>query len=253
MVRRGGRRTRLPNSCGPSPTPSPFARHRQAKECIAIVLDVSDAFKPHLDDALQAVRSLVNSKILFHGKDAIGIFAHGTELTENALAQTDEHEGQYQHVSEIHCLGPVSHKTLGALDRVAGLATAEADLIDSLTLAVHAVIQHTGKLKWQKRVLVLTDGTSPAQASEEELAQICGEMSKGELKLEVYGAGFDPAAPPPAEPVDAEDDPDGAAREATCELLRAMRGQLGEPFFAFHSMSGAWQATAPGSSVHGCR
>ena len=39
---------------------------------------------------------LVTNKILFNSKDAIGIFAHGTEGTDHALSRADDHDGQYQ-------------------------------------------------------------------------------------------------------------------------------------------------------------
>ena len=73
-------------------------------------------------------------------------------------------------------MGPVGHRTLAALNGVAELATDEADLIDSLTTAVWAVGQHTGKLKWVKRVLIITDGTSDATVDDEQLEGICQEV-----------------------------------------------------------------------------
>lgn len=206
------------------------------KECTAIVLDVSPSFRPHLEDAVAAVRALLNTKILFHGKDAIGLFAHGTEGTDNLLANTEEHEGQYQHVTELHKMGPVSSRTLRALNGVADLASEQADLVDSMTIGMYAVIQHTGKLKWAKRIIVITDGTSPATADDEEIQTICAEMTKNDVKLDVMGFGFDPELPGAAAGAAAAsaaaaaggDDEAAEARAGTCALLRGIHEHVGE-------------------------
>ena len=55
-----------------------------------MVIDVSRHMRPHLDDALEAVRMLVNAKILFHKQDVVGLVLHGTQATENTLASVGE-------------------------------------------------------------------------------------------------------------------------------------------------------------------
>jgi hypothetical protein len=87
-----------------------------AKEALCVVIDVSRHMRPHLDDALEAVRMLVNAKILFHKQDVVGLVLHGTQATENTVAA--EYGGdQYMHITETHAMAPVSYRTLEALDR----------------------------------------------------------------------------------------------------------------------------------------
>ena len=171
-----------------------------SKAAEAIVIDVSDSFRPHLEDATTAVRELVNRKILFQGKDAVVLFAHGTDGTDNVLANAEGAEGQYMHVTELNKMGPVSYRTLAALNDLATRESATADLLDSLTLAVYAVIQHTGKLKWDKRVLILTDGLSPAVGTEEELATI-GEQVRHERGPLFFFRVFSPLSHTRASPL----------------------------------------------------
>lgn len=148
------------------------------KECLAVVLDVSESFRPHLEDAVHGLRTLINAKILFSDKDAIGLIAHGTESTDNSLAEQEDHEGQYLHITELNKMAPVNCLTLAALNDLSSRQADVADLVDSLTLGVYAVIQHTAKLKWGKRVLILTDGMSPCTANDEELSTICQEVRR---------------------------------------------------------------------------
>ena len=86
------------------------------KECLAVVLDVSESFRPHLEDAVHGLRTLINAKILFSDKDAIGLIAHGTESTDNSLAEQEDHEGQYLHITELNKMAPVNCLTLAALN-----------------------------------------------------------------------------------------------------------------------------------------
>ena len=187
---------------------------------------------------------LVTNKILFNSKDAIGIFAHGTEGTDHALSRADDHDGQYQHVTELHPMGPVSHRTLVSLNGASDLATGEADFFDSLTLAVYCVVQHCGKLKWAKRALLITDGTSPCNASDEEIDRICAEAAERDVKIEVYGIDFDPRHPPSEEEIEADGMDGGPAtsRKQTCEVLQGLSDRLntdGKERFAFKKLSDA--------------
>ena len=96
-------------------------------------------------------------------KDVVGIFLHGTSDTRNSQAE-EFGEGQYAHIVEHHLMAPVGYKTLAALDHVSAEphGGGTADIIDSLCIGMMAVIDYVKKLKFAKRVLMITDGTSPA-------------------------------------------------------------------------------------------
>lgn len=119
---------------------------------------------------------MVNAKIIFHPRDVVGVALHGTEETKNPVA-AEYGDGQYANISELHVIAPVSYRTLEVLDHVEKQATGgPADLIDSLCIGMYAIIQFVKKLKFAKRVILITDGSSPATVDDDQLEQIASEV-----------------------------------------------------------------------------
>mmetsp|Transcript_14050 Transcript_14050/g.36347 ORF Transcript_14050/g.36347 Transcript_14050/m.36347 type:complete len:778 (-) Transcript_14050:321-2654(-) len=221
-----------------------------AKEALCVVLDVSARMQPHLTDALDAVRMLVNSKILFQKQDVVGIVLHGTEDTRNAVA-TEYGDEQYLHISEAHPMAPVNYRTLEALDRSAEAPAVDpedsADLIDSLCVGMAAVNAYVGKLKFAKRVILLTDGTSPANTEGEggdQLEPIAQQLRDSKIKFDVYGIGIDSTLVEDDEAGANEDDDNeaGAARLATLRVLRRLEEAVGPDLFTLTPMGKAREA-----------
>jgi hypothetical protein len=223
-----------------------------AKEALCVVIDVSRHMRPHLDDALEAVRMLVNAKILFHKQDVVGLVLHGTQATENTVAA--EYGGdQYMHITETHAMAPVSYRTLEALDRTAATPVVDpedsADLIDSLCVGMFAVIAYVKKLKFAKRVILLTDGTSPATAEGEDgdqLDAIARQLKESQIRFEVFGIGIgtvaDDADDGTAAAEEEDSDPIAAARKATLRVLRRLETAVGHEHFKMTPMSDAREA-----------
>lgn len=223
-----------------------------SKEACCIVIDVSEQMRPHLDDALDAVRMLVNAKILFHKQDAVGLVLHGTEATANAVA-AEYGDEQYLHITETHPMAPVTHKTLESLDRTLATpvvgAEDSADIIDSLCVGMFAVIAYVKKLKFAKRVILLTDGTAPANTEGEDgdqLGMIATQLKESQIKFEVFGIGMGKGsegdadgeeAPDADADSDADADPAGAARKATLRVIHRLKAAIGEEYFKFERLS----------------
>lgn len=143
------------------------------KEAVAIVIDAAE-----LPLAVPAMLGLVNTKVLFASRDAVGIILHGTAETANTLA-TEHGDGTYEHITELHKMAPVSFRTIAAIDNASKheASADSADLIDSLCLGMYAVIQFVKKLKYKKRVLCITNGTSPATVEDEQLGEIAAQVA----------------------------------------------------------------------------
>ena len=237
-----------------------------AKESLCLVIDTTANARPHLEAMQRTVKELIVNKIFHSKQDVVGILGHGTEGTNHSVAEDEETEdGQYPHITELHKMFPVSCQTLGAVHEATAIEPHAADLVDSLCVAMFAVIQHVRKLKFSKRVVLITDGTSRCNVDDDQLRDIATQLSDQGMRVEVYGAGFDLDAADEyeaaAEGVDADDD-DGsdagqpmstqlvAARRArTCQFLSALSSEvnqaggstnaLGEPLFAFAKLADA--------------
>ena len=232
------------------------------KESLCIVLDNTASMRGKRDDACHAVREMVVQKI-FHSKtDVVGLVLHGTEGTSHGVAEDDETvDGQYPHITEVHKMAPVSCRTLAAINELGGEQPPHsADLVDSLLVGMFAVIRHARKLKFNKRVLLITDGTSRCAVDDSQLRDIAQQLKDTETKLEVFGVGFDLAA---AEEYEAEaetgggdDDVDDAAvdddactalsarqasarRAHTCAFLGVLQQEVGKELFGFTKLSDA--------------
>ena len=219
------------------------------KEALCVIIDVSDHMRPHLDAALESVRLLINDKILFHKQDAFGIVLHGTKETCNSVA-ADCGEDQYTHITELHPMGPVNHKTLEALERLNHFQSVEdgdsADLIDSLLVGMMSVIAFVKKLKFAKRVIMLTDGLSTANTegdTGDQLDAIAQQLKDSQIRFEVLGIGFGLA---PFELRNGGDDggmsmADNTHQEVR-EVLHRLENAVGKEHFALTSIGDAQEA-----------
>eukprot|EP01105_Mastigella_eilhardi_P010054 TRINITY_DN2353_c0_g1_i3.p1 TRINITY_DN2353_c0_g1~~TRINITY_DN2353_c0_g1_i3.p1 ORF type:complete len:753 (-),score=192.03 TRINITY_DN2353_c0_g1_i3:99-2321(-) len=149
-------------------------------------------------DAVKAVTMLLQQKILYGKKDEIGVVLFGTAETKNTLATALGDGEQYQHVTVLHEIGPATVDVLRsvmALDCSVGGAT--ADFIDALVVAMDMIVRKTGKKRYQRRVFLVTDAGSPANAS--DLQVVVQQFNNMEAHLNVIGIDFqvDGCTPPP--------------------------------------------------------
>ena len=210
-----------------------------------------------LDQALHAVQQLIVNKIFHSKQDAVGVVIHGTEDTRHGVADDpDTVDGQYPNITEVQKMGPVSCKTLASLASVVSIAPHSADLVDTLCVGMFAVMQFVRQLKYTKRVLIITDGTSRCCVSDEQLQDISKQIRESGLKLEVFGIGFDTASQDEYEAAAEDEDPDvddgneehggsmsdrliAARRARTCIFLQALSEDLDKENYSFTRLSDA--------------
>ena len=234
------------------------------KESLCIVIDNTASMRSDRDGVCHAVREMVLQKIFHSKQDVVGLVLHGTEGTSHGVAEDDETvDGQYPHITEVHKMAPVSCRTLAAInDLDAEQPSHSADLVDSLLVGMFAVIRHARKLKFLKRVLLITDGTSRCTVDDNQLKEVAGHLRSSEVKVEVFGVGsFDLAAEEQyeaeaeaeagdddAEDADAFEDDDttplsarqaSARRAHTCAFLNVLEQEVGKELFGFTKLSDA--------------
>ncbi|KAL1519796.1 hypothetical protein AB1Y20_023303 [Prymnesium parvum] len=185
------------------------------KEALFVVLDVSASMQHHLEEAKEAVQMLVNQKILFHKQDAVGIAVMGSLTTRNTL--NEEHgAGNYEQLSVVQVMAPVSFQTVSAVNDVC-IADGRADLIDAMCLAMDAVIKFVGTRKFSKRVLLISDCNSPADVNGVQLDEIANQLKASSMVFSVLGVGLDAPHRTPQQ-------------EHTLAVLNALEEKVGDNF-----------------------
>ncbi|TRX94515.1 hypothetical protein FHL15_004670 [Xylaria flabelliformis] len=118
----------------------------------------------------------------------VGVVGVGTDETDNPL---EEGEG-YEHISVLQELGPMTMSSLGALrDRVKTSDTQIGDCISAVVLAIEMIEKLTKKLKYNRRIILVTDGEAPMDSS--DIDDIAEKLKRSAIQLIVLGVDFDDA------------------------------------------------------------
>jgi ATP-dependent DNA helicase 2 subunit 2 len=104
-----------------------------SKEAIMFCLDVGSTMGPHLGEAIEGMKLLIESKILQTKQNEIGVVLFGSNETNNALFASGR-EG-YENVSVFSNLERPPVALSSRLDRIE-IGQGRADLIDGLVVSV---------------------------------------------------------------------------------------------------------------------
>ncbi|KAI0552960.1 Ku70/Ku80 N-terminal alpha/beta domain-containing protein [Xylaria curta] len=118
----------------------------------------------------------------------VGVVGVGTDETDNPL---EEGEG-YEHISVLQELGPMTMSDLGALrNRVKTSDTQIGDCISAIVLAIEMIEKLTKKLKYNRKIILVTDGEAPMDRS--DIDDIAEKLKRSAIQLIVLGVDFDDA------------------------------------------------------------
>ncbi|KAI0456115.1 Ku70/Ku80 N-terminal alpha/beta domain-containing protein [Xylaria acuta] len=121
----------------------------------------------------------------------VGVVGVRTDETDNPLEGEEGGEG-YEHISVLQELGPMTMSSLGTLrDRVKTGDTQTGDCISAIVLAIEMIEKLTKKLKYNRRIILVTDGEAPMDSS--DVGDIAEKMKRSSIQLTVLGVDFDDA------------------------------------------------------------
>jgi len=169
-----------------------------SKEALAILVDVGKGMnamldkKPYLQWAKEAVIQAIQNKMVYCKKDEVGIVLFGTKEASNSLYDQDPE--QYKHVTIPEWWLTPQRTNFKLLKEIVELKYegAEGDLFDAIVVATDMLVQHTGKRKYTKRILLITDCGSPCSSwPDEMLEQVVDNFKTKEIALHVVGLDFD--------------------------------------------------------------
>ncbi|KAI8721123.1 ATP-dependent DNA helicase II subunit 2 [Fusarium sp. LHS14.1] len=116
----------------------------------------------------------------------VGVVAFRTDETDNKLQDDDG----YENIAVLQELGPMSMSSLRNLQSVIKPSeTWSGDAISAIVVAVDMMDTFTKKLKWNRKIILITDGQGPMDA--DGLSDISKKMNDSNIQLTVLGVDFD--------------------------------------------------------------
>lgn len=110
----------------------------------------------------------------------VGVVALRTDGTNNKL-QDDE---GYEHISVLQDLGPMTMSSLRSLqDSIKPSDTSAGDAISAIVVAVDLIDTFTKKLKWIRKIVLVTDGQGAMDA--DDVDDISRKMNDSNIELVV--------------------------------------------------------------------
>ncbi|KAI0429696.1 Ku70/Ku80 N-terminal alpha/beta domain-containing protein [Xylaria sp. FL1042] len=122
----------------------------------------------------------------------VGVVGVRTDETDNPLQSEEDGCEGYEHISVLQELGPMTMNSMTALrDRIKTSNTQTGDCISAIVLAIEMIERLTKKLKYNRRIILVTDGEAPMDSS--DIGDISEKMKRSNIQLTVLGVDFDDA------------------------------------------------------------
>ncbi|KAI5465546.1 SPOC like C-terminal domain-containing protein [Mariannaea sp. PMI_226] len=165
------------------------------KEATVFILDLGSSMagthsgrsESDLDWSLQYVWDKITDIVAASRKTlCVGVLGLRTDETNNKL---QEDEG-YENITVLQELGPMTMSSLRELrSRVRPSSTEFGDAISAIVVAVDMIDTFTKKLKWNRKIVLVTDGLGLIDA--DDIGDISKKMNDSNIQLTVLGVDFD--------------------------------------------------------------
>ncbi|KAF9774795.1 hypothetical protein IL306_007169 [Fusarium sp. DS 682] len=165
------------------------------KEATVFILDLGSTMaqihngrtESDLDYSMQYVWDKITDIVAANRKTlCVGVLGLRTDETDNKLQDDDG----YENISVLQELGPMTMSSLKNLQSLVKPSnTWSGDAVSAIVLAVDMIDTFTKKLKWTRRIFLITDGQGPMDA--DDLSDISKKMNDSNIQLTVLGVDFD--------------------------------------------------------------
>lgn len=110
----------------------------------------------------------------------VGVIGLRTDETDNKLQDDDG----YENISVLQDLGPMTMSSLRTLQsKIEPSSTWSGDAISAIVLAVDMIDTFTKKLKWNRKIVLVTDALGPMDG--DELSDISKKINDSNIQLTV--------------------------------------------------------------------
>ncbi|OTA60441.1 SPOC domain-like protein [Hypoxylon sp. EC38] len=119
----------------------------------------------------------------------VGVIGVRTDATDNPFQEQGE---GYEHISVLQELGPMNLTSLRNLQALIKPSNTETgDSISAIVIAVDMIERFTKKLKYKRKVILVTDGEAPIEP--DDIDDISAKIKDCGIELVVLGVDFDDA------------------------------------------------------------
>ena len=179
------------------------------KEAIVVLLDVNSTMAKKLGQskdnqnqpeeerikvAKDAIRMLLEQKLLHNAKHDVGLVLFGTEGTDNRLQDVFKEDDQYTNVTTARELQNVDLDFFRFVQNIqttpAAVSAPQGDMIDALVVGIDMLTRFVGTKKYKKRIFLVTDGEKKANIKNEQLNTIIETINAHGVKLNCITMDF---------------------------------------------------------------
>ena len=165
------------------------------KEATTYIVDVASSMgkKRHgrkvtdLDWAMTYVWDKITSTVASERKTAmLGIVGLRTNQTSNEL----EDEPIFENISVLQEISQILLPDLKRLQRAIKLSgTDQGDAISAIVIAIQMIAKHCKKLKWRRKIVLVTDGRGSLDA--DGILDISKKIKEDDIEIVILGVDFD--------------------------------------------------------------
>ncbi|PHH89096.1 hypothetical protein CDD83_6639 [Cordyceps sp. RAO-2017] len=165
------------------------------KEATVLILDLgaSTARKNNgrdesdLDWSMRYVWDKITDIVAANRKTlCVGVVGLRTDETSNKLQADDG----YENISVLQELGQMTMTNLRSLQSsIVPSSSSSGDAISAIVVAVDMIDTFTKKLKWIRKVVLITDGQGQLDA--DDIGDIANKMNESKIQLTILGVDFD--------------------------------------------------------------
>ena len=158
------------------------------KEGIFAILDVGksmqkkylDTNETRLNFGIESIRQLIGQKLIFNNKrDQIGIILMGKEgeEAENINVYSELDFPTKELLNQLNAIEPENDEDNG-------------DIFLTLDFAIDEFIAKYKKLKWAKKIFLITDGESKCKVTKEQIEELAERINDNDIKINIICVGF---------------------------------------------------------------
>ena len=167
------------------------------KEATVYIVDVGASMgernngrtQTDLDFALTYVWDKITSTVALDRKTAmLGVIGLRTDGTANELGQ----EESFENISVLQEISNILLPDLKQLHSKIRLSQkVNGDAISAIVIAVQMITKHCKKLKYKRKIVLITDGKAPLDADPDSVAEITKKITQDDMELVILGVDFD--------------------------------------------------------------
>ncbi|QPH01427.1 hypothetical protein C2857_005627 [Epichloe festucae Fl1] len=167
------------------------------KEATIFILDLGASMaekhsgrdESNLDWSMRYVWDKITDIVAANRKTlCVGVVGLRTDETENKLQDDDG----YEHISVIQDLSNITMSGLRSLQSaIKPSQTLAGDAISAIVVAIDLIDTFTKKLKWARKIVLVTDGQGEMDA--DDIGDIAKKMNDSNIQLTILGVDFDDA------------------------------------------------------------